>query len=158
MAVLDQYDFKILQMLIKDGRVSFSNIAKEIGISDVAVKKRFERLISKKIIKQVSLDIGYDVVGFQGLFLVLLKANNYFYKKIMASLKAEDFVKTIYRTTGDFNISFFYLVPDMSQIELLDNVLTKLEGVIDFKILIVTGKEYEKDSLPLSSLQVYYRN
>jgi len=157
MAILDQYDFKMLQLLIKDGRASFSSISKEIGISDVAVKKRFERLISKQIINKVSLDIGYNVVGFQGLFLVLLKVNNYYYKKILASLKAEDFVKEIYKTAGDFNVALFYLVPDMAQVSLLDDLLTKLEGILDFKILIVTSKEYEKESLPLSSLQVYYR-
>ncbi len=44
---LDELDQKIIQLLIENARISYSDIGKETGISRVAVKARF-RLWRKK--------------------------------------------------------------------------------------------------------------
>jgi DNA-binding Lrp family transcriptional regulator len=41
---LDRIDHVVIARLIEDGRTSFSAIAKETNLTDVAIKKRFESL------------------------------------------------------------------------------------------------------------------
>ncbi len=154
---LDQYDYKIIVRLLQDGRSTFSTIAKDLGITDVAVKKRFERLISKGIIRKVSVDLDYVQLGIGAEVMIFLKVDPVIEDKAMLLLKEEDLVRTIYKTVGDYNITFFYMVRDFSQLSSIEKVLSKIKGIIDYKMLFVTEKSFDKQNIPLSSLQVYYR-
>lgn len=154
---LDQYDYKIIVRLLADGRTTFSAIAKDLGITDVAVKKRYERMLSKGIIKKISLDVDYSVLGIGGQIMVCCKVDPVIGDKAVVALQEDDFVKTVYKTVGDYNIVFLYLLKDVQSLKLIEKLLAKIKGVLDFKILFVQEVAYEKSSIPMSSLQVYYK-
>ncbi len=156
MQVLDQYDYKILTKLMESGRVSFSEIARDLNITDVAVKKRFENLLSKGIIKKISVELDYKILGIEGELLVFLRCDPLASDKNIASLQENDFVKTVYKTVGEFNLVFLYLLKDFSQFDVLDKTISKLQGVNAFNVLIITKKVFEKNTIPKSSLQIYY--
>ena len=100
MQVLDQYDFRILTKLIDNGRVSFSEIARELNVTDVAIKKRFENLISKGIIKKISLELDYKVLGIEGEVFVLLNVPLLSVDKNANILQENDFVKQHIKLLG----------------------------------------------------------
>ena len=54
---LDDIDIALLESLIKDGRKSFNEIAKEIKTSAPTVKTRYDRLVNIGLIKAVTLDL-----------------------------------------------------------------------------------------------------
>lgn len=62
---LDKIDHKILQFLIEDGRASFSHIAREVKLTDVAIKKRIERLRMRGIINSFSAELNLKALGYQ---------------------------------------------------------------------------------------------
>ena len=64
MQVIDKIDKYIIEQLAVNGRVSFANIAKEINLTDVAVKKRLDRLTQRGIIKSITAEIDYEILGF----------------------------------------------------------------------------------------------
>ena len=49
---LDELDQKIIQLLIENARISYSDIGEETGISRVAVKARIQAMEKKGIIQQ----------------------------------------------------------------------------------------------------------
>lgn len=51
---LTDADVAILKTLLKDGRKSFRQISRELGISTPAVKARYDRLVNIGFIKSVS--------------------------------------------------------------------------------------------------------
>ena len=57
---LDEIDVALLESLIKDGRKSFRQIAREISVSTPTVKTRYDRLVNVGLIKAVlpDLDLG----------------------------------------------------------------------------------------------------
>jgi len=57
---LDEIDTTLLESLIKDGRKSFRQISREIGVTTPTVKARYERLVNVGLIKGVApiLDMG----------------------------------------------------------------------------------------------------
>ena len=68
---LDELDQKIVQLLIKNARLSYSDIGKEVGISRVAVKARIQALEKKGLLKNIQqLSILKKLVA---LYLVILK-------------------------------------------------------------------------------------
>jgi len=54
---LDEIDIALLESLIKNGRKSFNQVAKEIKVSTPTVKARYDRLINAGLIKAVTLDL-----------------------------------------------------------------------------------------------------
>ena len=55
---LDELDQKIIQLLIKNARMSYSDIGQQIGISRVAVKMRVQALEQKGIIEEYTTIIN----------------------------------------------------------------------------------------------------
>lgn len=157
MQVLDQIDYKILMTLAESGRTSFSEMARSLNITDVAIKKRFEHLIKKGIIKKIGVELDYKVLGIEGEVLVFLKCDPFALEKNIKTLHENDFVKTAYKTMGDYNLVFMYLLRDFTQISLLDKTIAKMNAVVSSKFLIVSKKVFDKNTIPKSSLQIYYR-
>lgn len=64
---IDTIDCKMIELLQKDGRISNTEIAKKIGISEGTVRTRLNRLIKEKYIQIVAVSdpmkLGFDIVG-----------------------------------------------------------------------------------------------
>lgn len=102
---LDQYDLAILKIMESDGRIPFSTIATEIGISNTMVHQRVSKLTEHGILKGVRpvLDekkLGYDWASFTGL--TLDKDHNS--ERIIDALKAIPEVTECYYITGAYTL------------------------------------------------------
>lgn len=64
---LDRIDREIIKLLQKDGRISNTDMAKAIDVSEATVRTRLSRLIDEEIIQIVAvsnpLKLGFNVVG-----------------------------------------------------------------------------------------------
>ncbi len=64
---IDQIDCKMIELLQKDGRISNTEIAKNIGISEGTVRTRLNRLIKEEYIQIVAVSnpmkLGFNIVG-----------------------------------------------------------------------------------------------
>ncbi|MCP4023281.1 MAG: Lrp/AsnC family transcriptional regulator [Desulfobacteraceae bacterium] len=64
---VDHIDSKIIKLLQKDGRLSNTDIAKEINLSEGTVRTRLNRLIKNRIIQIVAVSnpikLGFKIVG-----------------------------------------------------------------------------------------------
>ena len=56
-------DQKILQILIDDGRRSFADIAREIGVSRVHVRDRVQKLMLEGVIEKFTLIVNPEKIG-----------------------------------------------------------------------------------------------
>ena len=73
-ASLDDKDIAIIQVLMKDGRKSFRQIARETGITTPTVKARFDRLINVGFLKSISPIFDWtNIVDESGLDLTDVK-------------------------------------------------------------------------------------
>lgn len=70
-AVLDATDLTIIRILQNDGRAAFTAIAKQLGISEGAVRNRVGQLIDSKILRIIGcadpMALGYDAYAMVGL-------------------------------------------------------------------------------------------
>ena len=49
-ALNDQFDQKLVELLRKDGRISFTDLAKELGVSVSTVRNRYNKLVDDKVL------------------------------------------------------------------------------------------------------------
>ena len=62
---LTDNEIAVLNALLKDGRKSFRQISREIGLSTPAVKSRFSRLLNLGVIKSVSPILDLDKLSYK---------------------------------------------------------------------------------------------
>ncbi len=149
----DKIDNKIIQILLEDGRTSFSNIAKEVNLTDVAIKKRVERLKRKGIINSISADLNFRTLGYENPILVQIRSEISKNKDVLKKLKELDYVIELYQVLGEYNIFAKLIVPDLDSAEKFIERLGVLDGVLDIKTLVVISEVKKSKSLPSFSLQ-----
>ena len=102
---LDEIDHQILDMLIDNTRVPFTDIAKKLLISAGTVHVRVKKMEDAGIIKGSSLTLdynklGYPFIAYVGVFL----QNTSQTKFVLERLNAIPYVTVAHITTGKFNI------------------------------------------------------
>lgn len=153
MLSLDKIDFVILQKLLQDGRTSFSAIAKETNLTDVAIKKRIERLKRKGIVKDITANLNYKTLGYENPILIQIRTEMSKNKDIIRKMNEMDHVLELHQVLGEYNIFAKLIVPDLEKAEQFINSLGKLDGVIDVKTMVVLSEVKKANTLPSVTLQ-----
>ena len=102
---LDEVDHKILDLLIENSRVPFTDIAKKLLISAGTVHVRVKKMEEFGLIKGASLaldykKLGYTFISYIGIFLEKTHLTNY----VLEKLNAIPYATVAHITTGRFNI------------------------------------------------------
>lgn len=160
---LDEIDLAIISSLMKDGRKSFRQIAREIKVSTPTVEARFSKMKNDLgVIKNIQPVIDVEKLDDTKVLtsLVFLKVNAARSIDIANKLSTIPEIKSIYLTTGEHNmIVKMVILQDESiyhnihQIEyLVRNKITTIKGLNSLTYQIVT-KIIKDEQLSLSSLR-----
>lgn len=98
---LDEKDNQIVSLLIKDARLSYSEIGGQVGLSRVAVKNRVKALESKGILRGYHAEVDPLVTPQMMTFVIYVETSPGTYEEITEKLKAEKCVVTLCQTSGD---------------------------------------------------------
>ena len=128
--VLDQIDCQMIELLQKDGRISNTDIAKKIGMSEATVRTRLNRLIQEEFIQIVAVSnpikLGFKIVGNIRIHVEIKKMNN-----IIMELKKLKPLWFIVQTTGGTGIDTEFVVKSLDELnELIFEKINKIDGVI----------------------------
>jgi Lrp/AsnC family transcriptional regulator for asnA, asnC and gidA len=150
---LDKIDHKIIQRLLEDGRASFSSIAKDVNLTDVAIKKRFDSLLRKGVIKRIGAELNLKVLGYENPIFVQIRTELGKNKELFKKINSMDYVLELYQVLGEYNLLAKLIVPDLDFAERFINELGKIDGVLDIKTQVVLSELKKSNSLPTHSLQ-----
>ncbi|MBI2529913.1 MAG: Lrp/AsnC family transcriptional regulator [Candidatus Diapherotrites archaeon] len=150
---LDKIDHKIIQKLLEDGRASFSAIAKEIALTDVAIKKRVERLKKRGIISNISAELNLKVLGYENPIFVQIRTEMSKNKDVIKRLKELDYIVELYQILGEYNLLAKLIVPNIESAETFINKLGTFDGILDVKTQVILTELKKTNTLPAHSLQ-----
>ena len=110
--MLDQIDCQMIELLQKDGRISNTDIAKEIGLSEATVRTRLNRLIQEEFIQIVAVSnpikLGFKIVGNIRIHVEIKKMD-----KIIKELMKLRPLWFIVQTTGGTGIDTEFVVKSL---------------------------------------------
>ena len=102
---LDDIDHQILDMLIENTRVPFTDIAKKLLISAGTVHVRVRKMEEARIITGSSLNVDYEKLGYSFIAYVGIFLNNTSQTKfVLERINEIPFVTVAHVTTGKFNV------------------------------------------------------
>jgi DNA-binding Lrp family transcriptional regulator len=124
--ILDNNDLKILNLLARNGRLSYRNISNTIGMTTKSVKSRVDKMISEKVIERFITQINPSILGYQTICNFVIRND----------MLEKDFLERI-SLVGDIHYQFYVM-----------------GGVEGFVVMVNEGSE-EKIELLLKSLQPF---
>ena len=126
---LDERDRRILEELSRNARVSYTELAKRLGISDVAVIKRIRRLEQQGVIKRYTVEVnprslGYRVVSYTGI-----DVEPEHLLDVAEELRKKPYVKRLSITSGDHDIMAVIWARDSEDLRRIHEEISRLPGV-----------------------------
>jgi len=127
---LDEIDNQILELLIENTRMPYTEIAKKLIISAGTVHVRVKKMEDAGIIKGTSLSIdygkmGYSFIAYVGLYLSRTSET----QEVIEQLKKIPFITVAHITTGKFNIFCKVRARDTSHAKDVIFLIDDIDGV-----------------------------
>ena len=113
---MDEIDRKIVSQLQQDGRTTFEELSKIVGFSSMGVKKRFDKLVEKGIIKVSSL-VNIKKLGLQAAIVLMEIENSEALDKLLKRFKDCPRVVNIFTTLGGYNLIALVIAEDQDTLE-----------------------------------------
>ena len=149
---LDEIDHQILDILIDNTRVPFTEISKRLLISAGTVHVRVKKMEDAGIIKGSSLNLdyvklGYSFIAYVGIFLEKTQKTEY----VLGELNKIPYVTVAHITTGKFNIfckvrarntknakDIIFMIDDVEGVLRTETMISLEESINDKKRLMHT--------------------
>jgi Lrp/AsnC family transcriptional regulator for asnA, asnC and gidA len=144
---IDELDKQIVEKLTLNGRSSFTQIAKEIGVSTDTVVKRYHRLREEGAIK-VSIQINPNKIGYNSIFdfnIAFMNLNGFSNSVVEELAKIPDII-IITKTSGDFDLQVTAMIRDIAQSFAIQDEIARICGIT--KIEVSTRKIPERWPTP----------
>ena len=143
----DDFDIQILKQLEKDGRMAFSAIATELGISNTMVHQRVSKLTEQGILVGIKpvLDekrIGYDWGAFTGITLDKDQDSD----RIIEELKKIPEVTECYYITGAFTLYVRIMAKNHEHMrQILYDRIDNIPGIVKTDSIIELGCAFRRN-------------
>lgn len=129
---LDDLDQKIVQLLIKNARMSYSEIGQQIGISRVAVKMRVQALEEKGIIEEYTTIINPQKISGAVSCYFEIETKPEYLMEAAEILRENDTITQIYRVTGKSRLHVHAVASSHEEMEaLVSQTIDQLPGVTE---------------------------
>jgi Lrp/AsnC family leucine-responsive transcriptional regulator len=140
---LDEIDRQIIKALNQNGRISYTDLAKNIGLSRVAIQARINTLMEDGVIERFTAVINPEKIGItvSAFFNVEVEPQNL--QAVADTLADEPAVTSLYHMTGPSKLHMHGLFTNNKEMELfLNEKLYKLPGImsVDCQVLITRYK------------------
>ena len=97
---LDELDHKILEILREDARTPFTEIGRNLGVSDATVHVRVNKMIDEGVIKRYTIQVSEAVLGRNVSGFVFLNVKPGSLQKVAKELVENEYVSALYETHG----------------------------------------------------------
>ena len=120
---LDALDQKIVQLLIKNARISYSDIGQEVGISRVAVKARIQALEQRGIIEEYTTIINPQKISGAVSCYFEIETLPDTLAEVTEILKQNEIITQVYRVTGKNKLHVHAVAASSEEMEKLIQLL-----------------------------------
>ena len=128
---IDNVDLKILNILMEDAKIPYTEVAKRVFVSGGTVHVRMKKLeemgnVTGTTLKMDYSKLGFDVTCFMGIYL--LKSS--LYDSVVNNLKEIPEIVKVHYTTGNYNIFIKIHCKDTRHLkDVLHDKIQKVEGI-----------------------------
>lgn len=134
MVKLDELDKKIMELLRKDSRIPYTNMAKILDLSEGTVRRRIRNLVCSGAIKRFTI----ETLGERIKVLVLVSVDpSVPTSQVAEKISKLEGVMSLFEVTGSYDITFVVAGKDLVLINQIVEDVRSLKGVQQTNTLFV---------------------
>ena len=143
---LDEIDLKILDIITRNARIPFKDVAKEVGISRAAVHQRVNRMIELNVITGSGYYINpnkvdYKTCSYIGIFL----EKGSLFSEVVEKLKEIPEIVECHYTTGQYAIFVKVYAKDNEHLkQILSSDIQKIQGISSTETFISLEQSFRR--------------
>ena len=138
---MDEVDQKIVQLLIKNARMSYSDIGQQVGISRVAVKSRIKALEEKGVIEEYTAIINPQKISGAVSCYFEIELSPEHFEAAVNILRENPIIPQIYRVTGRCRLHVHAVASSNEEMDnLLARVIDPLPGLLSCSCNIILSR------------------
>ena len=127
---IDNIDLKILNILSKNAKMAYTEVAKKVFVSGGTVHVRMRKLEKTGVVRGTKLDIdygklGYNISSYMGIYL----EKSFLYKETVKFLRKIPEIVEIHAITGQYTIFIKIICKDTSHFRNLLDTVHKVKGI-----------------------------
>lgn len=147
MEKIDKLDKKILDIISKNARIPFKDVAAECGVSRAAIHQRVQHMVELGIIVGSSYNVNPKTLGYCTCTYVGIKLEKgNMYKDVVAQLKKIPEIVECHFTTGPYSmLTKLYCRDNEHLMELLNNRIQEIAGVTSTDTLISLEQSIKRE-------------
>ncbi|MCS7139208.1 MAG: Lrp/AsnC family transcriptional regulator [Candidatus Nezhaarchaeota archaeon] len=135
MQQLDDIDHMIINLLIKDSRTPYTEIANKVGLSEAGVRKRINRLLRLGIIKRFTVEVDF-VARVRAITLITVDPSTDT-SEVSRKVREAGGVERVYEVTGLYDVVALISSPSMAEVNRCIDELRRVKGVKSTNTMIV---------------------
>lgn len=143
---IDDLDEKILELITKNARIPFLEVARECGVSGAAIHQRIQRLHSIKVISGSQFVInpeklGYNTCAYMGIHLEKAK----FHNQVAEELRKIPEIVECHYTTGQYAIFIKIQTKNNKHLKrIIDGSIQEIEGISRTETFISLETDFKR--------------
>ena len=127
---MDKLDFDIIRILLKNSRIPFSKISKELGVSTDTIIRRYNKLKETGAIKAtINVNIFKIGYGVRVWYMISLMNQTEISKTISEITKIPDVIRVI-KSVGDYDLLIIAAVKDFKHMFEIGREMKKIKGIL----------------------------
>lgn len=149
---MDPTDRRIVELLTSNGRLSYAELARQIGLSGPAVHERVGKLESSGVIRAYRAHIDPEAVGLGvTAFIGIVQGADSEVDDILTAMSGLPEIESCYFLAGAESFLVQVRVPTIAELEHLIVRLNRIPGVASTRTTIALSTKWEGRPRPLPS-------
>jgi len=126
---MDETDLEILKILKKDSRTKYVKIAKVVGLSEGAVRRRVKMMMEEGVIKRFTVETKAEVEG-----IILVRTDPDKTRDVALEMKRTS--DKVFELSGDYDIAALIQAHTMEELNKIVDSIRGLPAVLNTNTLV----------------------
>ncbi len=147
MEKIDNLDRHILEIISRNARIPFKDVAAECGVSRAAIHQRVQRMIDMDVITGSGYTVNPKVLGYRSCTYIGIKLEKgSLYKIVVPELEKIPEIVECHFTTGPYTMLVKLYARDNEHLmELVNSKIQEIKGVIATETLISLDESIKRE-------------
>jgi len=132
---MDDTDREIIKILKNDGRATYGEIGKKVGLSEGAVRKRIKVLVDSGVIRRFTVKVGLTE-GAEAITLLSINPSLPT-SEVSKIIKKIPNVETVYEITGQYDIAVIVTGLNVAEVNECVEKIRRIDGVANTNTMII---------------------
>jgi Lrp/AsnC family transcriptional regulator for asnA, asnC and gidA len=132
---IDDLDRGIIKCLSTDGRMSFTEIATQLNVTEKTIRSRYKNLIDHEILQVVGV-VNPTAIGVKAGAIIELKVELVSLEKVIEDLKGLREVRFITTTSGKYQLITQIAVPAQDDLSTSFKRIRNIQGIVEMNSII----------------------